>query len=308
MGVKMSLSRIQFSPEKNYTKKNTMILLFVQLRPKQWVKNLLVFAALIFSIKISNLEMLYNSVIAFTLFCLVSSCVYILNDFLDREADSNHPIKKKRPMASGALNPYLALILGFLLLCLSLTFSYYLNIHFFLVLAVYFITNLLYSLRLKHIVIIDVMSIAAGFVLRAVAGGLAINVPFTPWFLICILLLSLFLAISKRRQELFLYVGNKEASRKVLRSYSTEFLDQLNSIVTTATIISYSLFTFTSNHTIYLMWTIPFVIYGIFRYLYLIHIEEKGEMPDKMLFEDKHILITVCLYAVSVISILYYFD
>jgi 4-hydroxybenzoate polyprenyltransferase len=287
---------------------NVVVLLFRQLRPKQWTKNLLVFAALIFSHKVINFQTVSKSVIGFFLFSFVAGCVYILNDFVDREADRKHPTKKYRPMASGALSPYLALSFGAILLLSSLIISYFLNPLLTVLLLVYFILNVSYSFKLKHIVIIDVMIIAAGFVFRAIAGGLVIDVPFTPWFLICTMLLSLFLAISKRRHELIFLEGKKGTHRKVLESYSPALLDQLNTIVTTATIISYSLFTFTSGHTIHLMWTIPMVIYGIFRYIYLIHIEGKGGSPEKVLFEDKHILFTVIIYVVSVITILEVFE
>jgi hypothetical protein len=150
--------------------------------------------------------------------------------------------------------------------------------------------------------------IASGFVLRAIGGGLMIAVPLTPWFLICTMLLSLFLAISKRRHELYLLESNKGSHRKVLDFYSMELLNQFNSIVTTMTIISYALFTFTSNHTVHLMWTLVFVFYGVFRYLYLIHIEGKGGKPEKVLFEDRHILVTIMLYGFSVVLILIYLE
>lgn len=283
-------------------------LLFIQLRPKQWTKNLLIFAALLFSFETMSLSIVMNTFLGFLLFSFISGCVYILNDYVDREADQNHPLKKNRPMASGALNPYVALTFGGFLLLASLIVSYFQNPLFSVLLIVYFVLNVLYSFILKHVVIIDIMVIAAGFVLRAIAGGLVIHVPFTPWFLICTLLLSLFLAIGKRRHELFLLENDKGTHRKVLDKYSLALFDQLNSIVTTATIISYSLFTFTSGRTIHLMWTIPFVIYGIFRYLYLIHVENKGGSPDRVLFEDKHILVTVILYVVSVVCILVIFE
>lgn len=287
---------------------NVFILLFRQLRPKQWTKNLLVFAALIFSYEMISVETVGRAIAGFFLFSFTASCVYILNDFVDREADRQHPVKRYRPMASGALNPHLALSVGIVLLIVSLTAAFILNPLLSALLAVYFILNVSYSFKLKHVVIIDVMIIASGFVLRAIAGGLVIDVPFTPWFLICTMLLSLFLAISKRRHELMLLETNKGTHRKVLESYSPALLDQMNSIVTTATIISYSLFTFTSDNTIYLMWTIPLVIYGIFRYLYLIHMEDKGGSPERVLIEDKHILVTVLLYVISVIVILGYFE
>lgn len=288
--------------------RNAFELLFQQLRPKQWTKNLLVFAALLFSFEMISVTTIMNTLLGFFLFSFISGCVYIINDYVDREADLNHPVKKNRPMASGALNPNLALTFGAFLLITSLIASYFLNPLFTLLLVAYFALNVGYSFVLKHVVIIDIMVIATGFVLRAIAGGLVIHVPFTPWFLICTMLLSLLLAIGKRRHELFLLENDMGIHRKVLEKYSFALLDQLNSIVTSATIISYSLFTFTSGRTIHLMWTIPFVIYGIFRYLYLIHIEKKGGSPDRVLFEDKHILVTVILYVISVVCILAVFE
>ncbi|WP_261800257.1 decaprenyl-phosphate phosphoribosyltransferase [Paenibacillus sp. PAMC21692] len=294
--------------ERYHRSSNPAALLVLQLRPRQWTKNLLIFAALLFSYQTMNLFSILNTILGFILFCFVSGCVYILNDYADRESDRNHPIKQFRPMASGALNPNVALIFGGALLIASLVISYYLNPLFTLLLAAYFIMNVLYSFKLKHVVIIDIMIIAAGFVLRAIAGGLVIHVPFTPWFLMCTMLLSLFLAIGKRRHELFLLQNDSTTHRKVLDHYSFALLDQLIGIVTAATIISYSLFTFTSGRTIHLMWTIPFVIYGIFRYLYLVHIENKGGAPDRILLEDKHILVTVILYVISVVCILAFLE
>ncbi|MGC6585920.1 decaprenyl-phosphate phosphoribosyltransferase [Paenibacillus sp. Dod16] len=288
--------------------KQLPMLLFSQLRPKQWTKNLLIFAAPLFSFEGVNPGVLFDTLIGFFLLSFVSGCVYIVNDYADREADRNHPVKKYRPMASGALPPKLAIGFGALLLIASLVISYLLNPLFTVLLVLYFAMNVAYSFRLKHVVIIDIMIIAAGFVLRAIAGGLVIHVPFTPWFLLCTMLLSLFLAIGKRRHELHLLQHDKGSHRKVLDQYSFDLLDQMSSIVTTATIISYSLFTFTSGRTVHLMWTIPLVIYGMFRYLYLIHIEKKGGAPDRVLLEDAHILVTVILYVISVIGILVYFE
>lgn len=306
----MSIPKINTSQSLAITLNSIKIfnLMLSQLRPKQWSKNLLIFAALIFSYDVISFQTVNNTVYGFFLFSFVSGCVYILNDFVDIENDRQHPTKKFRPMASGALNPYLALTFGTVLLLISLVSSYFIAPLFTTLLLVYFILNTAYSFKLKHVVIIDVMIIASGFVFRAIAGGLVINVPLTPWFLICTMLLSLFLAISKRRHELLLLETKKGAHRKVLEKYSPALLDHLIGIVTTATIISYSLFTFTSGHTIHLMWTIPLVIYGVFRYLYLIHIEQKGGAPEKLLFEDKHILVTVTLYVIGVIFILGYFE
>lgn len=306
----MSIQKVRTNQSEitNIDQINVLSLLLQQLRPSQWTKNMLIFAALIFSYEVISFQTVSKSILSFFLFSFVSGCVYILNDFVDIEKDRLHPTKKYRPMASGALNPFVALSFGATLLIISLFASYGLNPIFTIILLVYFILNVAYSFKLKHVVIIDVMIIASGFVFRALAGGIVINVSFTPWFLICTMLISLFLAISKRRHELILLDIGKGAHRKVLESYSLVLLDQLNCIVTTATIISYSLFTFSSGHTIHLMWTIPIVIYGIFRYLYLIHMEDKGGSPEKVLFEDKHILFTVTLYVVSVITILIIFE
>lgn len=293
---------------KSPARQNIVFLLIRQLRPHQWTKNLLVFAALLFSLHKVSPGLIVESTVAFLLFCFVSSCVYILNDFVDIKNDRNHPEKQFRPMASGALPPYLALGFGAVLLTGSLVSAYYFDLLFGVVLTIYFLINIAYSLKLKHVVILDVMIISAGFVLRAIGGSLMIQTPFTPWFLLCTMLLALFLAISKRRHELHLLQTEKGTHRKVLDSYSSELLNQLNTIVTSATIISYSLFTFTSGRTIQLMWTIPFVIFGIFRYLYLITITDKGGSPEKVLVQDKPILITVLLYVITVAGIIYAFE
>lgn len=278
------------------------------LRPKQWTKNLLLFAALLFSFEEIRTETILATLLGFILFSLVAGCVYILNDFVDRDRDRQHPVKRYRPMASGQVNPSHALLFGIILLILSVGTAFMMNPLFGVLCIVYFLLNVSYSFVLKHLVILDMMTIAAGFVLRAIAGGVLIHVPFTPWFLICTMLLSLFLAIGKRRNELTLLEGNTGSHRKVLDNYSITSLDQFNTIVTTATIISYSLFTFTSDRTIHLMWTIPLVIYGMFRYLYLIQMKNQGGSPDRVLFEDKPILITVMLYVISVVTIFAIFE
>ncbi|TBL72444.1 decaprenyl-phosphate phosphoribosyltransferase [Paenibacillus thalictri] len=277
------------------------------MRPRQWTKNLLVFAALIFSVRQADLHMFGQAFSGFVLFCLVSSCVYVLNDYVDRDRDRLHPEKKHRPLASGSIHPQTALLFGFVLLASCLVLAFRFQFAFGFVLAVYFCMNVLYSLRLKHVVILDLLIVASGFVLRAVGGGLVIGVPLTPWFLFCTMLLALFLAIGKRRHELALMQSGSGAHRKVLESYSMEMLNQMSGIVTTATIMSYALFTFTSGHTIHLMWTLIFVLYGMFRYLYLIHIEGKGGRPEKLLLEDKHILLTAVLFASSVVFLLLFF-
>ncbi|MEC0206303.1 decaprenyl-phosphate phosphoribosyltransferase [Paenibacillus lautus] len=280
--------------------------LFLQLRPKQWTKNLLVFAAFVFSIdKVAVFEV-FDVLFAFLLFCTVSGCVYIFNDFMDREADRNHPEKKNRPIASGKLNPYFAILVGSIIVLCSFLAAYLLESLFSLVLVIYFILNLAYSIKLKHVVIIDIMTIATGFVLRALAGGIVIEVDFTPWFLICVFLLSMLLAIGKRRHELILLTDNKESHRKVLQSYSVPLLDQMTNVVVTATITSYSIFTFMSGRTLNLMWTIPIVMYGVFRYLYVVHMHGKGGKPEELLLQDKGILFTVLFYGMAVIVIIKY--
>ncbi|WP_372814382.1 decaprenyl-phosphate phosphoribosyltransferase [Paenibacillus sp.] len=282
----------------------TSKLLFMQLRPKQWTKNMLVFAAFTFSIDKMHPGAVIHSLTAFILFSFVSGCVYILNDYMDREADRQHPDKRHRPMASGRLNPQLAVAFGFVLFVCSMAAAVREHPLFALLLFIYFALNVAYSLALKQVVIIDIMIIAAGFVLRALGGGIVIQVHFTPWFLLCVFLLSLLLAIGKRRHEFMLLQNDKGTHRKVLDKYSETLLDQMTGIVTTATIISYSMFTFLSGRTIHLMWTIPFVIYGVFRYLYLIHVLGKGGKPEELLLQDTGIVTTVMTYGITVVFIL----
>ncbi len=274
------------------------------MRIKQWTKNLLVFAALLFSSKDATPTQIADSVAAFTLFCLMSSSVYLLNDFVDRKTDGLNPEKCHRPMVTGQLSPYTGLSGCVVLAALTVACGFKLNSGFGALLLAYLINNLVYSFKLKQVVIMDVMSIALGFVLRAVGGGIAIHVKMTPWFLLCTLLLALFLAIGKRRYELGLLVDDAVQHRQVLKQYSTQLLDQLNSIVATAAIMSYALYTFTSGKPIEMMLTIPLVIYGIFRYLYIIHMRNQGGSPAKILVSDKPILLTVILYGFSVFVIL----
>jgi 4-hydroxybenzoate polyprenyltransferase len=276
------------------------------MRPKQWTKNALVFAAPLFAINRIGPPELAQVCYAFLLFCLVSGCIYIFNDYMDREADREHPEKRHRPLASGLLNPHRSLAAAVVMLAAALALSSGIGNMFFLLMLLYVLLNIAYSLKLKHVVIIDIMIIAAGFVIRAIAGGVAAGVPFTPWFLLCSMLLALFLAISKRRHELLLLQEEKSQHRRVLDFYSAPLLDQLNSIVTTCTIMCYALYTFTSGSTIHLMWTIPLVIYGIFRYLYLIHMAGKGGRPEIVLLEDRPLLVTVIFYAAMTVGILTY--
>lgn len=300
----MELGKKTIQLEKRFDLLETIGLLIRLLRPRQWSKNFLVFGALAFSVDKMNVAGLKTSLLAFLLFCCVSGCVYVLNDYVDREADRLHPDKIKRPLASGRLNPTVALIFGGLLLGCSLVAGFYQNMLFGLLLLAYFTMNVSYSLKLKHFVIMDIMIIASGFGMRAVGGGLVLETSFTSWFLLCVFFLSLFLAIGKRRHELIMLEHNKGSHRKVLMNYSEPLLNQLSGIVTTMTIMCFSLYTFMSSQSIYLMWTIPCVIYGMFRYLYLIHVLGKGGKPETLLFEDRGILACVVVFGIAVVSIL----
>ncbi|WP_245917880.1 decaprenyl-phosphate phosphoribosyltransferase [Alteribacillus bidgolensis] len=280
--------------------------MIAQLRPKQWTKCLLIFAAPVFSEKFLETEAMVTTVMAFFCFAFTASTVYIINDIIDVEKDRLHPEKSKRPIASGALSIRTAISFGILLLILSIITAYWITPLFAGILLFYLAKNILYCIWLKHVVIIDVMIIAIGFVLRGFTGAVVVDVGLTSWFILCTMLLALFLALGKRRHELKLLNGDKARQRKVLDHYSLQFLDQLISIVTAATIITYSLYTANTEENAYMMWTIPFVIYGIFRYLYLVHMKQEGGSPERVLLEDKHILLTVIFFSISVMFIKIY--
>jgi 4-hydroxybenzoate polyprenyltransferase len=281
------------------------------MRPKQWTKNIILFAPLIFSQNITNKQLAIYSFISFIVFCILSGSVYILNDLIDIEQDKVHPLKSKRPIASGRLRPIYAVITFLVLLALSAYISLtYLNYLFILVAGSYLILQIAYSTILKHIVIIDVFSIAAGFLLRVIAGAEAIEVTFSTWLFFCTILLALFLALSKRRHEIILLDEKAINHRKILFEYSADLLDQMISIVTTTTLIAYILYTISPETvakfgTDNLKYTVPFVLYGIFRYLYLMHQKNEGGSPERVLLNDKPILITVILYCLTACYILY---
>lgn len=282
------------------------------MRPKQWTKNAFVFAALIFDRKLFDLTSLERTLMAFGLFCLLASSVYIINDIMDIDADSNHPVKKNRPIASGKLPISLAIIIAIIFLAVALAGSFFLNIGTFIVFLVYFILNLAYSKWLKHIAIIDVLVIAACFVLRVAAGVSVIQVErFSPWLYVVTTLFALYLGFGKRRAELSVLIPeNTTSHRRVLAGYSIDFIDQLITIVSATTIIAYSLYTFSApnlpeNHA--MMLTIPFVLYGIFRYLSLIQINKKGGEPEDLLLNDRPLQITIVLWGIAVILIFYLF-
>jgi 4-hydroxybenzoate polyprenyltransferase len=292
--------------------KNTLpVLILRNMRPKQWTKNTILFAPLIFSQNITNKQLAISSLISFLVFCLLSGSVYILNDLIDIKQDKVHPLKSKRPLASGRLRPVYAIITFLVLLALCAYISLtYLNYLFILVAGSYLILQIAYSTVLKHIVIIDVFSIAAGFLLRVIAGAEAIEVTFSTWLFFCTILLALFLALSKRRHEIILLDEKAINHRKILFEYSADLLDQMISIVTTTTLIAYILYTISPETvnkfgTDNLKYTVPFVLYGIFRYLYLMHQKNEGGSPERVLLNDKPILITVILYCLTACYILY---
>lgn len=284
---------------------HTWFHIFKTMRPRQWTKNLLVFAALIFSQNLRNLPMLSDTTIAFIIFCLLSGSVYTLNDLLDLKQDRTHPKKSQRPLASGKLQPPIAIVAGIILVVLSLANAFWLNTNFGFIALGYFILQIAYSTVLKHVVILDVLAVSIGFVLRAIAGAEVINVPISSWLLVCTILLALFLSLGKRRHEIILLEDNAANHRKILYEYSPALLDQMISVVTASTVVAYALYTMSAEtinkfQTDNLKYTIPFVLYGIFRYLYLIHQKSEGGSPEKILLNDRPLLINIILYLLTV--------
>jgi len=293
------------------------------MRPRQWTKNLALFVGLVFAQQLFTPTSFERASLAFVVFCLASSSVYIFNDLLDLERDRQHPTKSKRPLAAGNLPISWAIVtIGILILgCAGLTLLIFsipiqqtdifaslggANVLFALSFVSYLLLMALYSLRFKHIVLLDVFIIASGFVLRILAGAVVIPVMISPWLYLVTILLSLFLALSKRRHELVLLQGEASNHRQILKEYSLPLLDQLITIVIAATIMAYSLYTFqgpTGNHR--LMITIPLVLYGMFRYLYLMYIRMEGGSPEEVLLRDRHMLGTVVLCTVLIIIVLY---
>jgi 4-hydroxybenzoate polyprenyltransferase len=280
------------------------------MRPVQWAKNTFIFAALIFDRQLLSITPFLRTIAGFILLCLASSAVYLVNDIADAEADRSHPQKRNRPIASGALSVSAAATVAGVLFVVSILASFALNWKFGLVVLTYLIMNLLYSLRLKHVPIIDVMIVAAGFVLR-VAGGVALIIVdrFSPWLYVCTTLLALFIALGKRRAELTLLQKEANTHRRVLDGYSINFLDQLIVIVSGVTIVAYSLYTFSADNlpsNYMMMITIPFVVYGIFRYLHLIHVEDAGGAPEELVFKDLPLMATILLWALTAAVLLYF--
>ncbi|HAD05627.1 MAG TPA: decaprenyl-phosphate phosphoribosyltransferase [Anaerolineaceae bacterium] len=284
--------------------------LIKSMRPRQWSKNVFVLAAVVFDKKLLNPEAVGKSLAGMILFCLLSSSVYLINDILDAEADRNHPQKRNRPIASGKLPVAVAAIAAFLLIIITIPLSFLLSNLFGWIALIYFLVNLAYSTRLKHIPLIDVLIIAAGFVLRVAAGVSLIEVErFSPWLYVVTTLLALYIGFGKRRAELTLLQNDANNHRRVLDGYNLALLDQLITIVSGTTIVAYSLYTFSApnlpdNHS--MMLTIPFVIYGIFRYLYLIQVEQAGGAPEDIVLTDRPLQITVLLWGLSVLFVFYF--
>lgn len=283
------------------------------MRPRQWPKNGVVLAALIFDRQLSLTDPvpLLRSMGGFVLFCMLSSAIYIINDLVDIEADRQHPTKCNRPIASGRLPIPVAIAAAVFLLLTTFVISFFLSRWFLLIGVSYFLINLAYSNWLKHVPLVDVLIIALGFVLRVGAGVVLIVVErFSPWLYVVTTLLALYIGFGKRRAELTLVENGANAYRRVLEGYNLPLLDQLITVVSTCTIITYSLYTFSapnlpSNHT--MMLTIPFVLYGVFRYLYLIHVKKEGGAPEELLLTDRPLQITILLWGLAIFLIFYVF-
>ncbi len=285
--------------------------LWVELRPRQWLKNLLVLAPLLFSQNLFALGAAVRTLAAFALFCLISSSVYLLNDIQDCEQDRLHPQKRHRPLAAGELSLGAALGAMVMLLVWALAGGAALSQTFALILLGYWLINVFYSAWLKHVVILDVFVIAGGFVLRVVGGAVAIQVEVSYWLLICTMLLALFLGFSKRRHELILLQGEAAGHRQVLGEYNASFLDIMICIAAASIVMSYALYTVSEEtvrkfHTRGLLTTLPFVLYGIFRYLYVVYRKDQGGDPTQNLFIDRPLMINLCLWALATGVILYW--
>lgn len=290
------------------------VLLLKAMRPKQWTKNVLLFAGLLFALEFTDPISIARAFAGFALFCVFSSSVYIMNDVRDREKDKHNARTRNRPIASGALSPGAAIAAVAVMLPIALILGYLLNPWFFVVAVVYMAKDVGYSFGLKDVVILDVFLIAAGFTLRAAAGALAIGVEISTWLYMVTSLGALFLALNKRKHEVLLLAENASSHRPVLGQYSAALIDEMLAVVTASTVMAYSLYTFTAenlpprlreNHL--MMLTIPFVLYGIFRYLFLVYQRNEGSSPEEALFRDKPLLICVVLWALTAAGLLYFF-
>jgi 4-hydroxybenzoate polyprenyltransferase len=291
-------------------RRSNAALLATSLRREQWAKNFLLFAGLLFGGRLLEPDAVLKAIAAFAVFCALSSAIYLVNDIWDRDADRRHPLKQTRPIASGEIGVRLAGWSAAILIAGATTVAWVLNSVFGAIATGYVLLLLLYSTTLKHIVILDVLAIAGGFVLRAVAGAVAVTVPIGSWLLVCTTLLALFLALSKRRHELVLLGDGAPHHRRILAQDSPYLLDQMISVVTASTLIAYTVFTLSAETaqrlgTPFLGFTVPFVLYGIFRYLYLVHQKRGGGSPAEMLLTDRPLLVCVALWAGTVVLLMY---
>jgi 4-hydroxybenzoate polyprenyltransferase len=277
---------------------------FVALRPRQWTKNLLLFAGIIFAAKLGDLSRWAEAVTAFVAYCAASSASYLVNDVRDAPHDRLHPVKRVRPIARGELSPRLAELLAALLVVLAFALVAPLGLASILFLCTFFVLQAVYTLSLKHVVLLDVMTIGGLFVVRAAAGAAAVDVRISPWLLLCTALLALFLALAKRRGELVLVGAEATPGRPVLEGYSLALVDQLVTVVAASTVISYCLYTFTARDSKAMMVTIPFVVFGVFRYLLLMHRRDLGEEPEEVLLRDLPILLCIAAWAATAAVIL----
>jgi 4-hydroxybenzoate polyprenyltransferase len=282
------------------------------MRPKQWSKSVFIFAALVFDRKLVHIPSLLNTIATAVLFSLVSSAVYIINDLVDIDKDRQHPTKRNRPLPSGKLDPKVAIAAAIALPLVCIPLAFWINWAMGLVLTAYLVLQLFYSFLLKHIVIVDVMTIAAGFVLRVLAGVVVIEVErFSPWLYVCMTLLALFLGFGKRRHELFTLGVNANNHRASLQHYSLELIDQMSVVVISAAIMAYSLYTFSApnlprlDNQPLMMLTIPFVLYGMFRYQYLIHIKREGGTPEEIVLKDIPLIVDLGLFGITVLILMY---
>ena len=284
--------------------------LLIALRPGQWTKNLVVFAGLMFGRQLLNVEALAATLAAFGVFCGLSGVVYLVNDVADREQDRLHPKKRYRPIASGALPVRAALAAAVVIAAVALAVAWVIGRPFATVAVAYLALLTLYSGPLKRVVILDVLTIAVGFVLRAAGGAVAIGVPISHWLLVCTILLALFLALAKRRQEITMLADGAASHRAILSEYSPPLLDQMIAIVTASTLMAYALYTVSPETvakfgTDRLLFTFPFPLYGIFRYLYLVHQRQGGGSPAELLLKDRPLLACVASWALAVAAIIY---
>ena len=305
------IETMEGAPQNSRNDMKAIVHIIASARPHQWVKNIFVFIPLIFAQKIFDYHSLTLSVQAFFAFSLMSSAVYLFNDVLDMEADRQHPEKMHRPIAAGLVSPFQAIVACAVLLGASVGWAAFIRMPFLLVLLIYLLIQILYTFRLKEIVILDIFCVSSGFFLRVVAGGVAIQIAISHWLIICATLLSLFLAMAKRRHELtFLGPDRAGVHRRVLSGYSVTLLDQMIGVVTASSLLSYMLYcvspeTILKFQTDHLVYTFPFVLFGIFRYLYLIHTKKQGGTPEKILISDAPILVSIILWGISCILIIY---